>query len=144
MRHCEVSIFEPAHATTVLLVGAFSQYLSMHALSSIGDRNLEVSPNPELLPYFIWASIEGSGEFVHMRRLIWAFTARICNKYQNRMSWYVCLPATGKTVYHNDTVFLHLHATEALANSYLPVEMNCFSYFIVAIKPKYHMYISMA
>ena len=48
-----MSIFEPAHATTVLLVGAFSQYLSMHALSSIGDRNLEVSPNPELLPYFI-------------------------------------------------------------------------------------------
>ena len=144
MRHCEVSIFEPAHATTVLHARALSQHLSVNAMSFTGARHLEFPPNPELLPYFVCANSEGSGESAHMRRLTWAFTAHICNKFQNRLNWYVCLPATGKTLYHNDTVFLHLHATEALANSYVPVEMNCFSYFIVAIKPKYHMYISMA
>ena len=40
-----------------------------------------------LLPYFMWANSEGSGETAQMRRLAWAFAGRLCDKYHNRMSW---------------------------------------------------------
>ena len=34
-----------------------------------------------LVPYIIWANIEGSGKTECKRRLIWAFAVRICDKY---------------------------------------------------------------
>ena len=40
-----------------------------------------------LLPYFMCANSEGSGETARMRRLAWAFAGRLCNKYHNLMSW---------------------------------------------------------
>ena len=33
------------------------------------------------------ANSEGSGETVQMRRLVWAFAGRLCDKYHNLMSW---------------------------------------------------------
>ena len=40
-----------------------------------------------LLPYFIRANSEGSGQTARMRRLAWAFAGRLCDKYHNLMSW---------------------------------------------------------
>ena len=40
-----------------------------------------------LLPYFMCANSEGSGETVRMRGLAWAFAGRLCDKYHNLMSW---------------------------------------------------------
>ena len=36
-----------------------------------------------LLPYFKCVNSEGSGETARMRRLAWAFTGRLCDKYHN-------------------------------------------------------------
>ena len=43
-----------------------------------------------LLPYFMCANSEGSGEAAHMHRLAWAFTGRLCDKYHNLMGWPIC------------------------------------------------------
>ena len=43
-----------------------------------------------LLPYFMCANSEGSGETARMRRLAWAFAGRLCAKYYNLMSWLNC------------------------------------------------------
>ena len=40
-----------------------------------------------LLPYFMCANSEVSGETARMRRLAWAFAGRLCGKYHNLMSW---------------------------------------------------------
>ena len=40
-----------------------------------------------LLPYFMCANSEGSSKTVRMRRLAWAFAGRLCDKYQNLLSW---------------------------------------------------------
>ena len=51
-----------------------------------------VSRTLRLLPYFMCANSEGSGETARMRRLAWAFAARLCDKYHNLMSWLnLCL-----------------------------------------------------
>ena len=42
-----------------------------------------------LLPYFICANSEGSGETARMRRLSWAFAGRLCDKHQNFMGWLI-------------------------------------------------------
>ena len=40
-----------------------------------------------LLPYFMCANSEGSGETVWMSRHAWAFAGHLCDKYHNLMSW---------------------------------------------------------
>ena len=35
----------------------------------------------------MFANSEGSGETAQMRRLTWAFTGRLCDKYHNLISW---------------------------------------------------------
>ena len=42
-----------------------------------------------LLPYFMCANSEGSGETARMRRLAWAFAGRLCDKNHNLMSWLI-------------------------------------------------------
>ena len=42
-----------------------------------------------LLPYFMCANSEGTGETARMRRLAWAFVGRLCDKYHNLMSWLI-------------------------------------------------------
>ena len=41
--------------------------------------------NRRLLPYFMCANSEGSGETARMRR--WVFGGRLCDKYHNLMNW---------------------------------------------------------
>ena len=40
-----------------------------------------------LLPYCMCANSESSGETVWIPRLAWAFAGRLCDKYNNLMSW---------------------------------------------------------
>ena len=40
-----------------------------------------------LLPYFMCANSEGSGETARMQSLAWAFAVRLCDSYHNLMSW---------------------------------------------------------
>ena len=42
-----------------------------------------------LLPYFMCANTEGSGETARMRRLAVAFACRLYGKYNNLMSWLI-------------------------------------------------------
>ena len=56
-------------------------------LPSSGPRYLIFGRTLRLLPYFMWANSEGSGETARMRRLAWAFARRLCDKYHNLMSW---------------------------------------------------------
>ena len=58
-----------------------------HAQPSSGARCLVFGRTLRLLPYFMWANSEGSGEPAQMRRLAWAFAGRLCDKYHNLMSW---------------------------------------------------------
>ena len=60
-----------------------------HAQQSSGARCLIFGWAHRLLPYFMCANSEGSGETVRMRRLAWAFAGRLCDKYHNLMSWLV-------------------------------------------------------
>ena len=48
-------------------------------------RQVLISRTLHLLPYFLCANSEGSGE----RRLAWAFAGRLCDKYHNLMSWLI-------------------------------------------------------
>ena len=34
---------------------------------------------------------KGSGETAHMHRLAWVFAGRLCDKYQNLMSWLISI-----------------------------------------------------
>ena len=46
-------------------------------------------PEPLLLSNFAYARCEGAGKTVQMRRLVWIFDARRCDKYQNLTYWLV-------------------------------------------------------
>ena len=58
-----------------------------HAQPSSGARCLIFGRTLHLLPYFMCANSEDSGETARMRRLAWAFAGRLCDKYHNLMSW---------------------------------------------------------
>ena len=56
---------------------------------------------------------EGSGKTARMRRLAWAFAGRLCDKYQNLMSW---LNSWGN-VYLQRVVGSHVSDLERLENN---------------------------
>ena len=60
---------------------------NVHVQPSTGARYLIFGWTFRLLPYFMCANSEGSGKTVRMRRLAWALTGRLCDKYHNLMSW---------------------------------------------------------
>ena len=62
-----------------------TQSSNVHAQPSSGARYLIFGRTLRLLPYFICAQREGSGETA--RRLALAFAVRLCDKYHNLMSW---------------------------------------------------------
>ena len=68
-----------------------------------------------LLPYFMCANSEGSDEAVRMRRLAWAFTGSLCDKYHNLLSW-LKRPAENSSEY---TLLLALCAVSLLNVSQL-------------------------
>ena len=60
-----------------------------HAQPSSGARCLSFGRTLRLLPYFMCANSEGSGETAQMRKLAWAFAGRLCYKYHNLMNWLI-------------------------------------------------------
>ena len=63
--------------------------LNAHAQPSSVARYLIVGRTLRLLPYFMCANSEGSGETARMRRRACAFPGRHCDKFNNLMSWIV-------------------------------------------------------
>ena len=62
------------------------QNLTAHAQPFRGARDLAFCLKVPLDSLLVWASSEGSGETVRMRRLAWTFAARIGYKYQIRLT----------------------------------------------------------
>ena len=62
------------------------QILTAHAQPFRGARDLAFCLKVPLDSLLVWASSEGSGETARMRRLAWTFAARICDKYQIRLT----------------------------------------------------------
>ena len=81
------TINEPAHEIMVNFVLHKLNSSNTHAQPSSGARCLIFGRTLRLLPYFMCANSEGSGETAQMRRLAWAFAGRLCDKYHNLMSW---------------------------------------------------------
>ena len=79
-----------------------------HAQLSSRARCLMFGRTLRLLPYFMCANSEGSGETALMRGLAWAFVVRLCDKYHNLMSWLK---------YHN-CKFSENHLLNSLTSSY--------------------------
>ena len=62
------------------------QTLTAHAQPFRGARDLAFCLKVPLDSLLVWASSEGSGETARMRRRAWTFAARICDKYQIRLT----------------------------------------------------------
>ena len=62
-------------------------FQNAHAQPPSGARCLIFGRTLRLLPYFMCANSDGSGETARMRSFAWAFAGRICDKYHNLMSW---------------------------------------------------------
>ena len=62
------------------------QIITAHAQSFRRARDLAFCLKVPLHSLLVWASSEGSGETAQMRRLAWTFAARICDKYQIRLT----------------------------------------------------------
>ena len=62
------------------------QILTAHAQPFTGARDLAFCLKVPLYSLLVWASSGGSGETARMRRLAWAFAARIGDKYQIRLA----------------------------------------------------------
>ena len=66
------------------------QILTAHAQPFSGARDLAFCLKVPLDSLPVWASSGGSGETARMRRLAWTFAARICYKYQIRLTRSIC------------------------------------------------------
>ena len=69
------------------------QISTAHAQPFRGARDLAFFLKVPLDSLLVWASSKGSGETARMRRLAWTFAARICDKYQIRLTrsrWQSC------------------------------------------------------
>ena len=73
----------------VLFVLCTSHSSNAHVQPSSGARCLIFGGTLRLLPNFMCANSEGSGETAQMRRLGWAFAGRLYDKYHNLMSWLI-------------------------------------------------------
>ena len=62
------------------------QILTAHAQPFRGARDLAFCLKVPLDSLLLWASSGGSGETARMHRLAWTFAARICDKYQIRLT----------------------------------------------------------
>ena len=62
------------------------QIVTAHAQPFRGARDLVFCLKVPLDSLLVWASSGGSGETARMRRLAWTFAARICDKYQIRLT----------------------------------------------------------
>ena len=66
------------------------QILTAHAQPFREARDLAFCLKVLLDSLLVWASSGGSGETARMHRLTWTFAARICDKYQIRLTRSIC------------------------------------------------------
>ena len=86
-----------------------SQILTAHAQPFRGARDLAFCLKVPLDSLLIWTGSGGSGETARMRRLAWTFAARICDKYQIRLT---------RSIYKLDVLSLfNTHETLALGSA---------------------------
>ena len=78
------------------------QISTAHAQPFRGARDLAFCLKVPLDSLLVWASSKGSGETARMRRLAWTFAARICGKYQIRLTRSMLYSA------HNE-IFLRIY-----------------------------------
>ena len=85
----ELIRYEPSHEIMVLFT--LCKLILQMGLRShpVGSRCLIFGRTLRLLSCFMYANREGSGETARMRRLTWAFTGHLCDKYHNLMSWFL-------------------------------------------------------
>ena len=69
LAHCDLRLFEPAHAILELI--AYAQMLLINAVAGVSSRarGIHIDLHLHLHSYFMNASSEKSGESAHMRRL---------------------------------------------------------------------------
>ena len=83
--------YEPCHDIMVLFIlrklVLQTHSSNGHAQPSSGARCLIFGQTFYLLPYFVCANSEGSGETAWISRLAQAFAGRLCDKYPLLMSW---------------------------------------------------------
>ena len=80
---------EPCHEIMVLFVLRKRILQTRMRSHPVGARYLIVGRTLRLLPYFICANSEGSGETARMCMLAWVFAGRLCDKYHNLKSWLI-------------------------------------------------------
>ena len=88
-----------------------------HAQRSIGTRCLIFGRTLRLLPYFMCANNEGSGETRGCAGSP-AFAGRLCDKYHNHMSWLICRSPSSfqKPLDHSKSNFMwDLHGIKAVS-----------------------------
>ena len=81
----------PLHEILVLIAYVQLPLISTHADGLSRSRGLIFGLSRPLLPYCVYGRSDGSGETAHMCRLIRAFAARRCDKYQNHVCWPIML-----------------------------------------------------
>ena len=81
------SIYGPGQEILVLIAYAQKQHLRAHGDVSSLARGRIFDMSLYLLPNFVYARSEGSGETGRMRRLAWAFAAHRCDKNRNLVRW---------------------------------------------------------
>ena len=80
-------LIEPALEIMVLFILRNLILQSRIRSHPVGARCLIFGWTLHLLPYFKCANSDDSGETARMRRLAWAITGCLCDKYQNLMCW---------------------------------------------------------
>ena len=83
-----------------------------------------------LLPHFMCANSEGSGETARMRRLAWAFACRLYDKYHNLMCWLILFVRP----YWNTCLFAILWPARKFAaypNSFMAQKQIFFFFFFL-------------
>ena len=134
------------------------QILTAPAQPFRGARDLAFCLKVPLDSLLVWASSGGSGETAHMRRLAWTFAARICDKYEIRLTRPICdyfqpmpdcsaagrctrQPPSGST----PRQYYNVHALRVFYNSINPVVIGLCVAFHVAVSRRYgsiHVHIS--
>ena len=83
-----LTVFEPSHENMALFV-LRKLILQMRMCSH--PVELDVWFLVEHFVYFHTSCVRTSNALARLRRLTWAVTGRLCNKYHNLMSWLICV-----------------------------------------------------
>ena len=110
-----------------------NSFFKAHAQSSSGARCLMFGRTLHLLPYFMCANSEGSGETARMRRLAFAFAGRLCDKYHNLMS-KLNFDFISETFQGGASVVVHCHCNKCM--SIFPFVSRVIRFVLYTLVPK--------